>query len=94
MKVETKGHELLNIARKSLENSFHDVAIKVDKLIQHDEDYISGIFVTLTFEGKLRGCKGCFDGDYPLRKTIWSIARSSDLKTVGLLHSKRMNWKD
>ena len=42
-----------------------------------DDETVSGVFITLKRDGMLRGCRGCVEGTYPLRKTIWEISRSS-----------------
>ncbi|MBU1247808.1 MAG: AmmeMemoRadiSam system protein A [Proteobacteria bacterium] len=36
-----------------------------------------GAFVTLTLDGKLRGCIGNLQAEEPLYKTIWNMARSA-----------------
>ena len=73
---DEKAKELLELARQSLKQAF----LKGDSLhedLPGEQELVSGVFVTLKLNGKLRGCKGCLEGDYPLAKTIWSVARSS-----------------
>ena len=73
---EGKEQELLELARRSVEEAFRNGNSFPDDFSGGDER-VSGVFVTLMRNGKLRGCKGCVEGNYPLAETVWHVARSS-----------------
>lgn len=71
----------LKLARKTLENYFSG---KEEKIVPPQE-YKNlwekrGVFVTLTKEGKLRGCIGVLEPIYPLYEGIQKMALSSALE--------------
>ena len=67
---------LIDLARQSLVEAFAG-GEKEDHASPVDDETVSGVFVTLKRDGMLRGCRGCVEGTYPLRKTIWEVSRSS-----------------
>ena len=67
---------LIGLARQSLVEFFTG-GDKEDQEFPVDDETVSGVFVTLKHDGMLRGCRGCVEGAYPLRKTIWEVSRSS-----------------
>ena len=67
---------LIELARQSLINAFEESEID-EPVFSEDSERVSGVFITLFQNDNLRGCKGCVEGDFPLRSTIWEIARSS-----------------
>ena len=71
-----KEQKLLELARLSVEEAFRNEDNFHDDLSGEDES-VSGVFVTLIRNGKLRGCKGCVEGDFSLAETVWRVARSS-----------------
>ena len=73
---EGKEQELLGLARRSVEEAFRNRNSFPDDFSGRDER-VSGVFVTLILNGKLRGCKGLVEGNFPLAETVWCVARSS-----------------
>ena len=67
---------LIDLARQSLFEFFAG-GDKEDHEFLVDDETVSGVFVTLKRDWMLRGCRGCVEGTYPLRKTIWEVSRSS-----------------
>ncbi len=67
---------LIDLARQSLVEFFTG-GNKEDQEFPMEDETVSGVFVTLKHDGMLRGCRGCVEGAYPLRKTIWELSRSS-----------------
>ena len=67
---------LIDLARQSLVEAFTG-GDQEDQVFPVDDETVGGVFVTLKRDGMLRGCRGCVEGTYPLRKTIWEVSRSS-----------------
>ena len=76
MRRKSSESVLIDLARQSLVETFTGED-------QEDQEFpvaaatVSGVFVTLKRDGMLRGCRGCVEGTYPLRKTSWVVSRSS-----------------
>ncbi|MCD4770721.1 MAG: AmmeMemoRadiSam system protein B [Bacteroidales bacterium] len=76
---ENEKNELLKIARESIRSLLYD-----DKKVKIEERELTetlmsnlGAFVTLTINGKLRGCIGRFMPDEPLYKIVGQMAQSA-----------------
>ena len=80
MQRKSSESVLIDLARQSLFDFFAG-GDKEDQEFPVDDETVSGVFVTLKHDGMLRGCRGCVEGTYPLRKTIWEISRSSAFDT-------------
>ena len=76
MQRKSSESVLIDLARQSLFEFFAG-GDKEDQEFPVDDETVSGVFVTLKRYGMLRGCRGCVEGTYPLRKTIWEVSRSS-----------------
>ena len=76
MQRKSSESVLIDLARQSLVEAFRG-GDKEDQEFPLEDETVGGIFVTLKRDGILRGCRGCVEGTYPLRKTIWEISRSS-----------------
>ena len=76
MQRKSSESGLIDLARQSLVEFFTG-GDKEDQEFPVDDETVSGVFVTLKRDGMLRGCRGCVEGTYPLRKTIWEVSRSS-----------------
>ena len=76
MQRKSSESVLIDLARQSLVEAFTG-GDKEDQEFPVDDETVSGVFVTLKHDGMLRGCRGCVEGAYPLRKTIWELSRSS-----------------
>ena len=76
MQRKSSESVLIDLARQSLVEAFTG-GDKEDQEFPVDDETVGGVFVTLKRDGMLRGCRGCVEGTYPLRKTIWEISRSS-----------------
>ena len=76
MQKKSSESVLIDLARQSLVEAFAG-GDKEDHEFPVDDETVSGVFVTLKRDGMLRGCRGCVEGTYPLRKTIWEVSRSS-----------------
>ena len=76
MQRKSSESVLIDLARQSLVEAFR-VWDHEGQEFPVDDETVSGVFVTLKRDGMLRGCRGCVEGIYPLRKTIWEISRSS-----------------
>ena len=74
--MEWSDSELLKLARCSLEIAFKN-GEELPYGLPAQQETVNGVFVTLERCGRLRGCKGCVEGKYPLQDTIWRIARNS-----------------
>ena len=73
---EWSDDKLIKLALQSLEFSFQD-RDEFPSGLPTQQQTVSGVFVTLERAGRLRGCKGCVEGNYPLLSTIWRVARNS-----------------
>jgi len=73
-------HTLLSIARKTLEAVTQGQPIPEVKVSDPVFEEERGCFVTLTIEGKLRGCIGRFDTHDPLYKTVGEMARAASME--------------
>ena len=76
MQRKSSESVLIDLARQSLVEFFTG-GDQEDQEFPVDDETVSGVFVTLKRDGMLRGCRGCVEGTYPLRKTIWEVSRSS-----------------
>ena len=76
MQRKSSESVLIDLARQSLVEAFTGGDME-DQEFPVEDETVGGVFVTLKRNGILRGCRGCFEGTYPLRKTIWEISRSS-----------------
>ena len=76
--MQRKSSELvlIDLARQSLVESFKG-RDQEDQEFPVDDETMSGVFVTLKHDGMLRGCRGCVEGTYSLRETIWELSRNS-----------------
>lgn len=69
--------KLLKLARKSIESEFSKEKIKVDEPIKEKFSEKQGTFVTLTEEGRLRGCIGYPEPILPLYEAIINAAKAA-----------------
>ena len=76
MQRKSSESVLIDLARQSLIEAFTG-RDKDNQEYPVVDETVSGVFVTLKRDGMLRGCRGCVEGTYPLRKTIWELSRSS-----------------
>lgn len=77
--TDAESAALLELARKSVETKLgvlKDFEPKLPKDMPHLAEK-RGVFVTLTKEGKLRGCIGTYSAEDPLWKQVWITARDS-----------------
>jgi len=92
---EVGRKRLLEIARKTLEARLRGKPVPKFKADSAELRWKRGVFVTLTKNGKLRGCIGCFTSDEPLYKVVSDYAvisatrdrrfrpvRASELKNI------------
>ena len=76
MLIENQKKELLKIARHSIENFVLNKQNNVPRSSQKELNEKSGVFVTLTKFGELRGCIGFPYPDKPLILGVVDAARS------------------
>lgn len=69
------GEVLLNLARKSIEEEF----TRVDPEMPSEKQFkqARGVFVTITKNGKLRGCVGFPYPQFPIAKAVYEAAKSA-----------------
>lgn len=75
--TESQGKKLIELARKSISSSFSGEKIKVEETVKKEFKEKSGVFVTLTINGELRGCIGFFEAIYPLWEAVVKAAESA-----------------
>ena len=75
--TKKQGTELINLARQSINSYFFNTKLNLD--IKTKENYLKeqGVFVTLTIDGKLRGCIGYPEPVLPLYKAIIEAAQAA-----------------
>lgn len=71
---------LLDLAKRSLEAAVRGESLPEDSLENGNLTAVTGCFVTLHKEGKLRGCLGYVEGVLPLYKAIANNAVNAALK--------------
>lgn len=79
---ESEQNDLINIARESIETFVKNGKIPEINPTESQNDLLqqkSGVFVTLTNTGQLRGCIGLMESDEPLYKTISRMAVAAAL---------------
>lgn len=81
-----QGKELLALARRSIESYFSEVDMDIpkDKVYQQAR----GVFVTLTKNGKLRGCIGYTNAVYPIGEAVVRAARAAAFEDPRFPHLK------
>ena len=71
------GKSLITLAKDSISSVFKDKELNVDKTLKEKFSEKQGAFVTLTIEGKLKGCIGFTEALFPLWETIVKAAHSA-----------------
>ena len=84
MQRKSSESVLIDLARQSLVEAFTG-GDKEDQEFPVDDETVSGVFVTLKRDGMLRGCRGCVEGTYPLRKSFGRFHAAAPSTTRDLI---------
>ncbi|GAI26426.1 unnamed protein product [marine sediment metagenome] len=77
---ETARKKLLAIARQALTDAVNGRPVSREKVNDPELQGHQGAFVTLTRQGRLRGCIGRFTADQPLYEVVRAMAPSAALQ--------------
>ncbi len=93
---EEEGKQLLQIARESIQQEFSN---KFDEDIKNLRDkkqfkQLRGVFVTLYYKDKLRGCVGFPQPDYSIFEAIYKVAKQAAFSDSRFMSLEESELKD
>lgn len=89
-----KKEKLLKLARECLNCSFNGKELEIPEDIKKEFSEKQACFVTLTKNGELRGCIGCFDTNQELWKNVIENARNAAFNDFRFLPLKEEELKN
>ena len=87
------GKSLISIAKESISSEFGNKEIGISDHIKERYSEKSGVFVTLTIDGELRGCIGFTEPMFPLWEAVANAARAAAFEDPRFPPLTEEEWK-
>ncbi|MFC1851129.1 AmmeMemoRadiSam system protein A [candidate division CSSED10-310 bacterium] len=92
--TQNEKDDLLALARDAIDTKLKGKTVAVAEQLSEALQTAAGVFVTLHKKGKLRGCIGTFQADFPLYKQVIKMAQASAFEDIRFSSVRLSELKD